>query len=126
MIVDRDTGRLVWAGAGRHRRTLARFFDELGEERSRALTHVSADGADWIAEVVAGQATQAILCLDPFHVVRWATDALDEILREVWNQARRRGDRGMAHALKGARWALWKGASTSPSFSSNNSAGSRS
>src|SRR5437879_13864771 len=75
------------------RPTRQRFFDELGEERSRLLTHVSADGADWIAEVVAERASQAILCLDPFHVVRWATDALDEIRREVWNQARRRGDK---------------------------------
>jgi transposase len=110
VIVDHDTGRLVWVRAGRDRKTLARFFDELGEDRAKALTHISADGADWIAEVVAERASQATLCLDPFHVVRWATDALDEIRREVWNQARQRGDKGIAYELKGARWALWKGA----------------
>lgn len=110
VIVDHDTGRLVWACAGRDRKTLERFFSELGKERCKLLTHISADGADWIADVVAERAPQAILCLDPFHVVRWATDALDEIRREVWNEARRRGDKGMAHGLKGARWALWKGA----------------
>ena len=33
----------------------------------------------------------AVRCLDPFHVIKAATDALDEIRREVWNEARRDG-----------------------------------
>jgi transposase len=37
-----------------------------------------------------------------------ATDALDEIRREVWNEARRSGDIAIARELKGARFALWK------------------
>ena len=51
---------------------------------------------------------QARLCLDPFHVVAWATDALDEVRRQVWNAARRRGHHDIARELKGARFALWK------------------
>ena len=37
-----------------------------------------------------------------------ATDALDEIRREVWNQARKQGEVAVAKDLKGARFALWK------------------
>lgn len=51
---------------------------------------------------------RAELCLDPFHVVSWATDALDELRREVWNNARHRGQHAAASGLKGARFALWK------------------
>ena len=69
---------------------------------------MSADGAEWIAEVVAAYCRNATLCLDPFHVVKWATDALDEVRREVWNDARRAGQTAVAKALKGARFALWK------------------
>jgi transposase len=29
--------------------------------------------------------------LDPFHVVAWATKALDEVRRGVWNELRRTG-----------------------------------
>ena len=36
--------------------------------------HVSADGADWIHDVVREKAAQAELCLDAFHVVKWAGD----------------------------------------------------
>ena len=35
VIVDHDTGRLVWAREGRNQETLVGFFDELGVERAR-------------------------------------------------------------------------------------------
>ena len=119
IVVDHDTGRLVWAAPGRDKATLSLFFDALGEERCAAITHVSADGADWIAAVVADRCVNAVRCADPFHVVKWATDALDEVRRAAWNEARRggatrsngRGRRdatGTAKALKHARYALWK------------------
>ena len=53
VVVDHDTGRLVWAGPGRSEAALNVFFDELGEERAGLITHVSADMADWIAKTVA-------------------------------------------------------------------------
>jgi transposase len=46
--------------------------------------------------------------MDPFHVVSWATDALDQVRREVWNAARRTGHTHLARDLKGMRYALWK------------------
>ena len=42
------------------------------------------------------------------HIVLLVSDALDEVRREVWNEARRAGDAAGARWLKGARWALWK------------------
>ena len=41
-------------------------------------------------------------------MIQLATDALDEIRREVWNEARRSGQARAAKDLKGARYALWK------------------
>lgn len=115
VVVDHDSGRLVWAAPGRDRATLEAFFDALGPERSTQITHVSADGADWISAVVADRCPDAVRCADPFHVVRWATDALDEVRRQARNQARgavtqRRAGRASGHAkaLKHARYALWK------------------
>jgi hypothetical protein len=55
---------------------LEKFFDRLGEERSAKITLVSADAAEWIANVVAARCPKAKLCLDPFHVIQWATAAL--------------------------------------------------
>ena len=46
--------------------------------------------------------------MDPFHVVMLATEALDDVRREVWNEARRQGNLELARELKGARFAVWK------------------
>jgi transposase len=108
VVVDHDSGLLVWAAPGRDKKTVRRFFDLLGEERSKRIELVSADGAAWIEEVVVERCLNASLCLDPFHVVQWASGALDEVRREVWNTARRAGQSGEAKALKGARFALWR------------------
>jgi transposase len=107
-VVDHDTGRLVWAAPGRGVSTLRRFFDALGPDRAAQLTHVSADGAEWIHQVLTERAPQVIACLDPFHVVSWATGALDEVRRGLWQQLRRDGGKQNAAELKGARWALVK------------------
>ncbi|MDQ6797729.1 MAG: ISL3 family transposase [Actinomycetota bacterium] len=108
VVVDHDTGRLIWAAPGRDKKTLRKFFDELGEARAAGIVEVSADGAEWIAAVVAECCVNATMSMDPFHVVQWATDALDEVRRQTWNDARRAGDKALAERLKGCRYALWK------------------
>ena len=118
VVVDHDTGRLVWAGPGRSEAALNVFFDELGHERAAELTHVSADMADWIAKTVAARAPNAIRCADPFHVVAWAIEALDIERRRAWNQAAGRrvpastGRRGRtvgdSRKIARSRYALWK------------------
>ena len=107
-VVDHDTGRLVWAAPGRSAATLSGFFEALGPDRTAALTHVSADGADFIHDMCSTRAPQAVLCLDPFHVVAWATTALDEVRRGLWQQLRRGGGKQDAGELKNTRWALVK------------------
>ncbi|MGH3598901.1 MAG: ISL3 family transposase [Pseudonocardiaceae bacterium] len=108
VVTCHDTGRLVWAGKDRTKETLGRFFDDLGAERAAALTHVSADGAEFIHAVVAARAPRAVLCLDAFHVVAWATKALDEVRRGLAAQLRRGGRADEASTIKNTRWALLK------------------
>jgi len=127
IVVDHDTRRLVWAAPGRTSATVREFFDLLGEDRCAQITHVSADGADFIDTIVAEKCAGAVCVADPFHIVKWATEALDEVRRGAWNdaraQARAEPKRGrgrpradapprpgseLAKGLKGARYSLWK------------------
>ena len=127
VVVDHDTRRLVWAAPGRTSATVREFFDLLGEDRCAQITHVSADGADFIDTIVAEKCPGAVRVADPFHIVKWATGALDEVRRGAWNdaraQARTEPKRGrgrppadapprpgseQAKGLKGARYSLWK------------------
>jgi transposase len=108
VVVDHDTGKLVWAHPGRDRKTTEKFLNLLGKDRCQLIKLVSCDDAEWITRPVAEHCPNAVICLDPFHIVKAATDALDKVRREVWNDARRQGQQQLARELKGARFALWK------------------
>lgn len=99
---------MVWAGEGRNQDTLGRFFDDLGAGRAALLTHVSADGAEWIHTVVRQRAPQAVICLDPFHVVTWATEALGRLRRRLAAELKAGGKDGQASTIRHTRWALVK------------------
>ena len=108
VVTDVDTGRVVWATEGRSQATVEAFFAALGTERAAALTHVGCDGADWIHPVVKVKAPNAVLCLDSFHVVAWAGEAVDEVRRRITRDLKADGRDEEAKALKGSRWAVLK------------------
>jgi transposase len=49
-----------------------------------------------------------VVCLDAFHVVAWATEALDKVRRGMVNRLHEGGHHDEAKAMKGSRWALLK------------------
>ncbi len=71
VVVDHDSGRLVWAAPGRDKKTVHAFSGALGAERSAALTHVSADGAGFIAGVVTQRAPPQSSAPTPFMPASW-------------------------------------------------------
>lgn len=110
LVVDHDRARVIWGAAGRDAKTLDAFFDELGPDRSAAIEAISMDlGPAYLKSVSAeGHAPQALVCADPFHLVKLVGDALDEVRRDLWQQLRRLPDDRYAKAFKGSRWALLK------------------
>ena len=101
VIVNHDTGKLLWAGKGHGKAVLDQFFMQLTPGQRAGIQHVTADGARWIAESVAEWCPQAKRSIDPFHVVKWATDTLDEVRRLVWREARAKGKRGTTKRGRG-------------------------
>jgi transposase len=83
VVVDHHTGRLVWAAFGRDRKTVEKFLDLLGKERCQQIRLVSCDDAEWITRPIAKRCPDAVIGLDAWHIVKAATDALDDIRREV-------------------------------------------
>jgi transposase len=98
----------VWAAPGQDRATVERFLEQLGRERCERIELVSCDMVSWITLPVSERCPNAEVCLDPFHVVKLATAALDVARREVWNDARGAGQKQLAKDLKGARFERWK------------------
>jgi transposase len=108
LAVNHDTGKVIWGAEGKNAKTLDGFFDELGEARSSQIKAVSMDMGLAFRKSVTEHAPKATICFDPFHVVAVATDALNTVRREVWQQLRLLPDPDIAKKFKGARWALLK------------------
>ena len=87
VIVNHDTNSVIWCSIGYGKEVLQRFFDALTEKQRESIRCVSADGARWIADCVNEYCPNAERCIDPFHVVSWATEALDEVRRKAWSEA---------------------------------------
>jgi transposase len=104
-VVDHATGAIVWCSPGRNAATLQAFFDELGE-RKHSIRAVSIDMSGGYAKAI-GANTRAEICFDPFHVVRLAQRAVDQVRRDEWN-AHERSHTKTGRWIKGTRWSLLK------------------
>ena len=122
VVADHDReGAVVWAGEGRSDATLDAVYGELGDNGCAALEAVSLDLGAAYKKSTDEHAPQAQQCVDPFHVIQLANQAIDRTRREHWNAARRpRRRRGRPRAdaastarlqsrwVKHTRWALVK------------------
>ena len=89
VIVDHKTGHLIWASKGHGKEVLSVFFKGLTEEQCAKIKYVTAYGARWIADCIREYCPNATRCIDPFHVVAWANDCLDEVRRATARQAQK-------------------------------------
>jgi transposase len=76
--------------------------------RASRLTAISMYRTGGYAASARHHASQAVICIDPYHVVQLANQALDEVRRAYWNELRSLADQQAAKRFKDARWALLK------------------
>lgn len=126
VVADHDrAGAVVWAGEGRNAATLGAFYEQLGEENAGRLEAVSLDMGHAYRSATDTYAPQAAQCVDPFHVIRAANEAIDKTRRWAWNQTRHKTPppkrprgrppadappppRDQVRWVKATRWALLK------------------
>ena len=82
--------------------------DQRVGERAARLRAISMDMGHGYAKSAREHAPQAVICVDPYHVVQLANKALDEVRRDYWNELRSLGDQDAAKRFKDARWSLLK------------------
>jgi transposase len=105
-VADHATGAIVWCSPGRNSATLQRFFDELGD-RKDSIRAVSIDMSGEYQRAIRDAVPDAEICFDPFHVVRLAARATDQVRRDEWN-AHDRSHTATGRWVKGTRWSLLK------------------
>jgi transposase len=108
VVVDHDTGSVVWAGEGKSSETLGRFFEELGPEGCEAIEFVTMDMSAAYQKAVGEALPNAEIVFDRFHLAKLAQGALDEVRRELSAELRRLAKTSDAGSLKALRWVLLK------------------
>lgn len=103
--IDHGCKRLLWIGRDRTAATFERFFDWLGEPRSKAIEFIASDMWKAFLGTAAKRAGAAVHVLDRFHVMRLFSDAVDKVRRIEARSLRERGDKV---TLTKTRWVLLK------------------
>jgi len=102
LVLDLESGRIIWVGQGRGGEALREFWRRFKQSRGR-LQAVAMDMSGAYAASVRAHAPHAILTFDHFHVIKLMNEKLDDIRRELVREAV--GDEAR-QAIKGLRWLL--------------------
>lgn len=90
VVADHDReGAVVWAAEGRDHSVLEAFYDELGPERVARLEAISLDMGGPYKLATDNKAPHVTRCVDPFHLVKLANEAVDKARRWAWNEERK-------------------------------------
>lgn len=89
VVVNHDTGNVIWVAQGHGKEVLTKFFEELTTEQRASIKLVSADGAKWISSCIKEFCPNAKRCIDPFHVVEWVNEALSQVRVDSWRDAKK-------------------------------------
>ena len=120
IITDHDReGAVVWAAEGRDHSVLEASVSELGDERLARLKAISLDMGGAYKLATDAKAPHVTQCVDPFHLVKLANEAVDKARRWAWNEERELRPhtprhRGRPHAAHASRVATRPDGSSPP------------
>lgn len=88
VVVNHATNTVVWAHEGHGKAILTLFMEKLSQQQRESIRVVTGDGARWITSCVKEYLPNCTRCIDAFHVVEWAMEALDKVRRQSWHEAK--------------------------------------
>jgi transposase len=87
VIVNHDTNTVVWVSKGHGKAVLSEFFKLLTPEQRAGIKIITGDGARWIDDCIREFVPHCQRCVDHFHVVQWANEAVDNVRKKEWREA---------------------------------------
>lgn len=103
VVMDLETGAVVFIGKGKGARALAPFWKRL-KRAGAAIEAVAIDMSQAYINAVRAHLPRATLVFDHFHVVKLMNDKLSDLRRTLQRQAAEQDK----EVLKGTRWLLLK------------------
>ena len=108
VVLNHDTGKVVWAAQGKNSEALCAFFDLIGPEQCAGIETVTIDMSAAYEKAITERLPNATIIYDRFHVQQLSTNAVDEVRRDQQRALRDTGDPDEATVTKGTRFALLK------------------
>ena len=102
VVLDYDSGEVVWTGEGRGEETLSAFFKLIGPRVCRQIVAVSLDMAAPYAKAISMHCPKARHVFDRFHVAKHLNEAVNDTRKLVLARAGKR----QRELLKGKRFVL--------------------
>jgi transposase len=102
LVLDLDTGRVVYVGKGRNKQALSRFWKRLSASRAK-IEAVAIDMSAAYISAVTEHLPKATLVFDRFHVMKLFNDKLTALRRDLHREAT---DDLQKKVLRGTRWLL--------------------
>lgn len=104
VVLDLERTRVVWAGKGRGKETLDKFFTEIGEKQAQEIIALATDMWDPYLKSISEHAPQAKVVFDKFHVIAEYSRMIDRVRNEEHRAASNTGKK----VIKGSRYLLLK------------------
>ena len=104
MVLDLESGRIVFVGENRDAKALDPFWKRLRRSRAK-IEAVAMDMSAAYALAVSTHLLEATIVLDRFHVVKLLNEKLTQLRREAYREV---VDGLQKDVLKGTRWLLLK------------------
>lgn len=104
VVLDDDTGRVVWMGKDRQIATLDEFFKNMPETARQAIEAVAIDMWEPYIQSVKRRRPQAAIVFDLFHVVK----SFNRVIDEIRNEEYRKADPFGRKTLKGVKYLFLK------------------
>jgi transposase len=104
VVLDYDTGRVVWMGEGRQNATIDAFFEAMPTEVRDGIEAVALDMWEPYINAVKRWSRQADVVFDLFHVVK----AFNKVIDDIRNEEYRNADAAGRETLKGSKYLFLK------------------
>jgi transposase len=104
VVLDMDTGAVIFVGDGKGSDALAPFWKRLKRSRAK-IKAVAMDMSPAYISAVSGHLPDAAIVFDHFHVVKLFNDKLSDLRRALYHETKNALHKAV---LKGTRWLLLK------------------
>ena len=104
VVIDYDTGRVLWMGSGRRQETLQSFFDSMTHEQREALEAIAMDMWKPYITAVQAAAPHVQIVFDLFHIMSNFGKVIDKVRNREYEKASE-ADKAV---FKGSKYLLLK------------------